>query len=68
MYKTFLSDTFSTLLTTERDDAIVPFKLEHTKDGIREISELLNDQVYEDAKLIQTISLSFANTLPTFTI
>ena len=44
MYKTFLGDTFFTLLTTERNDVIAYFKLEHIKYGIREISKLLDDQ------------------------
>ena len=37
MYKTLLNDTLFTLLTTERNDVITSFKLEHMKDGIREI-------------------------------
>ena len=38
------------------------------KDGIREISNLLDDQGYEDAQLIQTITLSLTNTLPALTL
>ena len=68
MYKTLLNDNFFTLLTAERDDVIVSFKLEHMKDGIREISELPDDQEYEYAQLIQKISLSLTNTLPSLTL
>ena len=49
IYKTLLSDTFFTLLTSERDDVTESFKLEHMKDGIRAISELPYHQGYEDA-------------------
>ena len=45
-YKTLLSDTFFTILTTERDELIASFKLEHMKDDIREISELPDYQGY----------------------
>ena len=53
MYKTLLSNNFFTLLTAERDDVIASFKLEHLKDGIREISDLPDEQGYEDAHIIQ---------------
>ena len=62
MYKTLLSDTFFTLLTAERNDAITYFRLEHMKDGKTEISELPDDQGYEDAHLIQ--KLHFHSPIP----
>ena len=68
MYKTLLSDTCFTLLKAERNDVIASFKLKHMKDGIREISELPDDQGYEDAKLTQTVVLSLTNTLPSLTL
>ena len=43
MYKTLLSDTFFTLLTDERNDAITYFKLKHMKDDIKEISDFPYD-------------------------
>ena len=64
MYKNRLSDTFFTLLTAERNDAITYFRLEHMKDGKTEISELPDDQGYEGAQIIQTVALSLTNTLP----
>ena len=63
IYKTLLSDTFFTLLIDERDDVTASFKLEHIKDGIRDISELPDDQGYEYTQLIQTIALSLTNIL-----
>ena len=53
MYKALLSNNFFTLLTAERDDVIASFKLEHLKDGIREISDLPDEQGYEEAHIIQ---------------
>ena len=57
IYKTIFIDTFFTMFAAERDDVIKSFKLEHMKYGIREISELPNDQGYEDARIIQTVAL-----------
>ena len=62
-----LSDTFCTLLTTERDELIAFFKVEHMKNGIREISELPDYQVYEYAKLIQRVALLLTNTILSLT-
>ena len=52
MYKTLWSDTFFTLIAAEHDNITASFKLEHMKDGKREISELPDDQGYEYAQLI----------------
>ena len=68
MYKNRLSDTFFTLLTAERDEVIASFKLEHMKDGIRDIIKLPDDQGYEDAHIIQTVTISLTNTLPALTL
>ena len=67
MYKTLLSDTFSTLITDERGGVIASFKLEHMKDGIWEISKLPDYQRYKDAQLIEIFSLSLTNTLTSLT-
>ena len=68
MYITLFRNTFFTLFTAERDDVIAPFKLEHMKNGIRDISEILDDHGYEDAQLVQTVALSLPNTLPALTL
>ena len=68
MYKTLLNDTFFTLLTAERNEIIASFKSEHIKDGIREISDLPDDQGYEDSQIIQKVALSLTNTLPDLTL
>ena len=55
-------------ITAERDDVIASFKLEHMKNGIREISELPEYQWYEYVKLIQWVALSLINTVPALTL
>ena len=67
IYKTLLRDILFSLLTTESDDVIASFKLEHMKYGIREISELPYYQGYEDSHLIQRFALSRTNTLLSLT-
>ena len=68
MYKSLLNDTFFTLFTDELDDVIASFKLEHMKDGIKEIGFMPDGQGYEDDKLIQTVALPVTNTLPDHTL
>ena len=46
MYITLLGDTLFTLLTAECNEIIASLNLEHMKDGIRDISELPDDQGY----------------------
>ena len=67
MYKTLQSDTFFTLLTTEHDDVIAFFKLEHMKDGKIEISERPDYQGYEYSQIIQRVALSITKTLLSLT-
>ena len=68
MYKKLLSNTFFTILSTEHDDVIASLKLEHIRDGIGEISYLPDYQGYENTQLVQTVTLSLTNTLPSLTL
>ena len=49
-------------------EVIASFKLEHMKDGIRDISKMPDDQGYKDAHIIQKVTLSLTNTISALTL
>ena len=68
MYKNLLGEILFTLLTAECNGIIASFKLDHMKYGIRNISELPDDQGYEEAQIIQKVAISLTNSLPALTL